>query len=278
MGLCECCGGGGSRCDSVHLPLPPPPPPLPRHTVQWGGHRGWQRACTDWSSCPKSWLWGLQRYGGACGCVLDCDPEERHISEEGPVTRVRALCGGQGVQRPQCVCVGGGARPSTGTSTVLTGGCPPPSPPQPTAQSLPVGEQGGEGGDLLRGPPMSPRRPHSPPPPLPLSSPPPAPAPHAVSCTSPPAPLGPALHPQNVLPGVRLTATASLCGGEDVPSGRGCRRGRRLPPLVHVLRGGGGGSPPVPPPPSMFLGGHATLCLLCGGGVALILWVGSGGL
>ena len=53
MGLCECCGGGGARCDSVHLP---PPPPLPRYTVQWGGHRGWQRACTDWSCRPKSWL------------------------------------------------------------------------------------------------------------------------------------------------------------------------------------------------------------------------------
>ena len=50
--------------------------------------------------------------------------------------------------------------------------------------------------------------------------------------------------------GVWLIATASLCGGEDVPSGRGCRRGRRLPPLVHVLRGGGGGVSPCAPPPS----------------------------
>ena len=34
MGLCECCGGGGAGCDSVHLP---PPPPLPSLGTQSSG-------------------------------------------------------------------------------------------------------------------------------------------------------------------------------------------------------------------------------------------------
>ena len=67
---------------------PPPPPPVPRYTVQWGGHRGWQRACTDWSCRPKSWLCDKPSGTGGGG--------RRCCGRAPPPPRARAQAGANG--------------------------------------------------------------------------------------------------------------------------------------------------------------------------------------
>ena len=81
------------------LAAAPPPPPIPRYTVQWGGHRGWQRACTDWSCRPKSWLCDKPLGTGGGGAPLLWEGGGGHRGR--PPTPPRSTCTSGGKRRPR---------------------------------------------------------------------------------------------------------------------------------------------------------------------------------
>ena len=77
-----------------------PPPLLPRHTVQWGGHRGWQRACTDWSCPPKSWLCDKPSGTGGGGYAAAVGGRGGHRGRT-PPPPPRSTCTSGGKRRPR---------------------------------------------------------------------------------------------------------------------------------------------------------------------------------
>ena len=98
MGLCECCGGGGARCDSVHL-LPPPPPPSLGTQSSGAGIEGGKgraligRAALRVGSVTSRWVqgWGVRRCCGRGG--------GGHRGR--PPTPPRSTCTSGGKRRPR---------------------------------------------------------------------------------------------------------------------------------------------------------------------------------